>query len=561
MVSLAYQVQNEYPELLKSVQDYIHYILDHQASDGWMNPVPKIGDVWASFPMLITLFQYAEANPSETTRIVTAMYKFLHALYNNMKVIHLLDWGKARYMELILSLQWLYDNHPQGEEDFLLTFSQLAKQQGDDWATFFHSKFPTTQVKPLETSLLTHGVNNGQAIKGEAVWYRQSKEQSAIDSTYERIEKLDTYHGQASGIFSCDEHLAGKIPSQGSELCTVAETMFSFETIFSILGDVAHAERAEQLGYNAMPATWTSDMWAHQYVQQSNQVWAKHSDPHIWLTDGPDSTLFGLEPNYGCCTVNTQGFPKFVNHLVYRTPDNGLSVAMWGPVQVNTLLPTGVRAVLNISTSYPFDETISIDLSLSSVATSFPLYLRIPSWTKDASVIVNGGSKQSPASGTVFALTLTQASTHIEIVFPMHTKVVRRYNNAASIYHGPLLYSYSLKCNYTVLKKYSYDSKDYQVDSATPWAQALKLSDDSQPDLDLHFSRAPLTPGKTPFSAEDCPVKFTAHSRAINWPVVTNAASAPPQSPVSTTSPLFEAVLLPFGAAKLRVGEIPTCAN
>ena len=73
------------------------------------------------------------------------------------------------------------------------------------------------------------------------------------------MQKLDEYHGQASGIFACDEHLAGKMPSRGgplpllchillafslcyvlstgTELCTVVESMFSFDTLFGIQGD------------------------------------------------------------------------------------------------------------------------------------------------------------------------------------------------------------------------------------------------------------------------------------------------------------------------------------
>ncbi len=77
----------------------------------------------------------------------------------------------------------------------------------------------------------------------------------------------------------------------GTELCTVVETMFSFEVLFSILGDPVFAERAEKLAYNSLPATITSDMWAHQYLQQGNEMNAVHSDDHIWTHDGPDSTL------------------------------------------------------------------------------------------------------------------------------------------------------------------------------------------------------------------------------------------------------------------------------
>ena len=51
------------------------------------------------------------------------------------------------------------------------------------------------------------------------------------------MQRLDKYHGQASGVFGCDEHLAGTMPSRGTELCTVVETMFSYETLFEIQGD------------------------------------------------------------------------------------------------------------------------------------------------------------------------------------------------------------------------------------------------------------------------------------------------------------------------------------
>ena len=51
------------------------------------------------------------------------------------------------------------------------------------------------------------------------------------------------------------------------------------------------AERAEQLGYNALPATITHDMWALQYLQQDNEMNAVHLDDHVWTHDGPDSIL------------------------------------------------------------------------------------------------------------------------------------------------------------------------------------------------------------------------------------------------------------------------------
>src|SRR5207237_91588 len=81
------------------------------------------------------------------------------------------------------------------------------------------------------------------------------------------------------------------------------------------------------------------DMWSHQYDQQVNQVQCTINPEHGWTTNGPESNLFGLEPNYGCCTSNMhQGWPKFVAHLWMKTADEGLVAAYWAPCRVETRL-------------------------------------------------------------------------------------------------------------------------------------------------------------------------------------------------------------------------------
>ena len=44
------------------------------------------------------------------------------------------------------------------------------------------------------------------------------------------------------------------MPSHGTELCTIVETMFSYATLHNILGDAAFAERCESITYNTLPA-------------------------------------------------------------------------------------------------------------------------------------------------------------------------------------------------------------------------------------------------------------------------------------------------------------------
>ena len=85
--------------------------------------------------------------------------------------------------------------------------------------------------------------------------------------------KLMKHHGVASGVFTCDEHLNGASPTQGTETCTVVELMYSIETLIG-LGDYGAElpDILERIAYNALPAAFTPDMSGHQYDQQVNQV-------------------------------------------------------------------------------------------------------------------------------------------------------------------------------------------------------------------------------------------------------------------------------------------------
>ena len=69
---------------------------------------------------------------------------------------------------------------------------------------------------------------------------------------------------------------------------------------------------------NALPATFTADMWAHQYNQQA-EPGALHAWRSALGSNGPESNLFGMEPNFGCCTANIhQGWPKLVRACGWR---------------------------------------------------------------------------------------------------------------------------------------------------------------------------------------------------------------------------------------------------
>ncbi len=248
------------------VQRWMGYILDHQSEDGWLGPVQdtargrRAHDPWPVFVVLKAMTQYYEA--TREPRVIPAMLKFLHRLALLLEDEPLFQWARYRWQDLVVSLHWLYER--TGSE-WLLELAAKTQLQGHDWRAQFADFRYRERVARGEGCLDTHVVNNAMAVKQPGVWYRQSRDEGDRRAVSRMIEVLDEYHGQATGVFTGDEHYAGRNPSQGTELCAVVEYMYSLEVLASVLGEPWLCDRLEMIAFNALPAAFKPDMWAHQY--------------------------------------------------------------------------------------------------------------------------------------------------------------------------------------------------------------------------------------------------------------------------------------------------------
>ena len=225
------------------------------------------------------------------------------------------------------------------------------------------------------------------ALKAQALALAFDPHTDDLNFPARMLALLDRYHGLPTGMFTGDECLSGRNPVQGTELCAVVETLYSLEHLLALTGDAAYGDRLERIAFNALPATFAPDMWSHQYDQQVNQVQCTINPDHMWSTNGPESNIFGLEPNYGCCTANMhQGWPKFAAHLWMRTPDHGLAAVAYAPseVQFNS---QGVPVRVRLDTDYPFRDTLELTVTVDRPV-RFPLLLRIPAWTREPRISV-----------------------------------------------------------------------------------------------------------------------------------------------------------------------------
>jgi len=243
--------------------------------------------------------------------------------------------------------------------------------------------------------------------------------------------------------------------------------------------------------------------------------------------------------------------------MIFKTQDNGILIGLHGPVTADISSVVGTGGTLTVTTDYPFNNVITI--KTSGNAKVYPFYIRIPSWTDGptSKIVINNGNPLNVTPGSIYPTLCAAGGCNMVLTLGMKTKIERRFNNAVSVYRGPLLYSLKMGEQFTVLASYAYESKDYAIHNTTAWNYGVQIADLNNPDTSFQFSSSGTGVGPEPFSLEGCPVKLTGKVRQINWGMDLNAAEAPPQSPVSSKEPLVDAVFLPFGATELRIGEIP----
>lgn len=557
LIPLAYSLND--PRLKAKAQKFIDWTLSTQSANGMFGPRSN-DDWWPRIVMLKALTQYQEATGD--TRVIPAFSRYCGHQLGALPNRPLRDWGKYRWQDEALTVLWLYNRTGDPK---LLELVRLLHQQGYDWQAEFvdfrYTQRTTPQAIGLKNganppaAMQTHGVNNAQAIKASPVWSVVSSLDADREAVFRQLEALDRYHGLPNGMFSADEHFAGPNPSQGIELCAVVEAMFSLEQSLAILGRPELGDRLERIAFNALPGAFTDDMWAHQYNQEPNQVECSlHRKP--WTTDGPESNLYGLEPNFGCCTANfSQGWPKFTASLWMSSHDDGLVAAAYAPCEVHTRV-RGTDVHLIEQTEYPFRETVRILVHPASPL-AFPLRLRIPAWARNATLQVNGKPQPAPRVGSFALLERTwSAGDRIEIAFPMPPRFSHGFHNSISVERGPLVFSYAIGEDWVKLRDRGMTA-DWQVYPSTPWNYGLAVDAEKEENAE-QISVMELPVGKGPFTRQGAPVRLHAKARKLpNWQSEDGVANPVPPSPVSSDQPEEAIVLLPYAAAKLRITAFP----
>jgi hypothetical protein len=556
LVPLAYLLDDA--NLKTKAEKWMNWTLTHQGADGSIGPIVN-QDWWPRMVMLKALTQYQEATGDP--RVIPLMQRYFAFQARELPRRPLQNWGKYRWQDEVVSILWLYNR--TGDRT-LLALAKCLHDQGYNWKQQFdHFEYTTKTERTIldgqgnglpDKAMQTHGVNNAMALKMSPVWFLVSGSMDDREAIYQQIKMLDEYHGIPNGMFSADEHIAGTDPSQGIELCAVVESMFSYEQIEAALGDPLFADRLEKIAFNALPGTFRDDMWSHQYDQQPNQIACTRGTRH-WSTNGPDANLYGLTPEFGCCTANMhQGWPKLVSSLWMGTADDGLAAVAYAPNEVEATLHDGVLVQIAEDTEYPFRGTVRLTVNPASPV-GFPLKLRIPAWADGTTIAVDGSPVNGAQAGTYLVISREwRKGDQVKIEFPMQPRISRWENNSVAIERGPLVFSLKMGESWNKLDSDAL-APDWEVRPSTPWNYGLEV-DRTHPAASIKVVEAPI--GQYPFSENEAPVELIMEARRVpEWQMVEGSAGPLPKSPVKSLSPEEQVTLIPYGAAKLRITAFP----
>ncbi|MFD2201970.1 beta-L-arabinofuranosidase domain-containing protein [Shivajiella indica] len=596
LIPLAYILDDE--RLKQKAQPWIEWTLVNQAESGYLGPIPfevepepergiqkgPREDWWPKMVMLKVLQQYYQATGDE--RIINALTKYFQYQLKTLPqkpLDHLSLWANRRAGDNLMVVYWLYNITGDA---FLLELGDLIQEQTFPWQkiyineenpfqfddTWFYNKLKRYPFDSAEMSVLTlskvpglHTVNVAQGLKQPLIYFQKSKDSEALPAVKKALNDLNKFHGQPTGMYGGDEPLHGNNPIQGVELCSIAEEMFSLETILKITGDMEFADLLEKITYNALPTQASDDYQTRQYFQAANQVELTDQLETSFEKTNHEGTdfVFGVLSGYPCCTTNMhQSWPKFVQNLFYATPDGGVAALLYAPSTVHMKVADGVDLKIVETTGFPFRETIDFELVLSEDA-EFPFHIRIPAWAKNPKITINGQQVNFETSNQVVILNRTwKSGDRVILNLSMELKSSTWYKGMVSIERGPLVFS--LKVDSEERQK---DRKDrfrafWEVFPKSDWNFALEENMLSNLAENVQLIEREWN-GDYPWNLENAPLELKL--LGVHLPEWRTVKSAPelsediPQliSAAELAGRRREITLAPYGCTTLRITEFP----
>lgn len=548
--------------MLAETHTWIEAILNSQRPDGNFGPYTAndgAQDFWPNMVVLWILQQYHEYTGDR--RVLDFMTRYFHFQLTvpDNKFLHSY-WENSRGGDNLWSVVWLY-NRTRDKE--LLQLAEKIHRCTACWTK-------STELPNW------HNVNVAQGFREPATYYLFNGNLDMLHASYNVQYLIRRAFGQVpGGMFGADENarIGFFDPRQGVETCGLAEQMASDEIMLLISGDPYWADNCEDVAFNTYPAALMPDYKALRYITSPNMVQSDSENHHPGIDNSGPFLL--MNPFSSRCCQHNHGFawPYYAEHLIMATPDNGAAAVMFNSCEAKMKVGDNKEVLIRETTDYPFDSRIGFTVQTKK-RVSFPFYIRIPHWTNDAIVTVNGKPVDAQLqSGKYLCINREwKDGDRVEAYFPMH--ISYRYwqvnKHSVSVDYGPLTLSLKIKERYvrksserTAISDSQWQKgadvekwPTFEIYPDSPWNYALQLSAGV-----MLLKHNALQSGVNPFTTNDSPLVFKAKGRLVpDWKVDEyKLCGVLPCENATKSDEVYDIELIPMGAARLRISAFPTC--
>ena len=502
-------------------------------------------DFMPNMSMLFALRSYYEF--AHDQRIINLMTRYFYwQLSVPDKKFFAGGWQVPRNGDNLDSVYWLYNITGDGK---LLELAEKLMRTGASW----------TSGKVGGG----HNVDYSQGFRKPGQFYMQSKDPKHLAAVYGNYDTMYEVYGQVPGGMFCGDEFARPgytDPQNAIETCGMVDMMLSQEILLRATGDLTWADRCETIAFNSLPAAFTSDLKALRYLTSPNQVNSDKRSKYPILADAGEMQV--MDPySHRCCQHNSgMGWPYFTQNLWQATPGNGLCAVMYAPSSVTAKAGDGTSVTITEDTRYPFEGSVNFAIATPK-SVRFPFYFRVPEWCDHPTLTLNGRPLKVDAKpkSLVMIERIWSNGDQVDLQFPMEIKVKTwvKQKNAVSVERGPLTFSVKIAETY---QPYRPDRKwaAWEILPGSPWNYGLVL-DATDLSKSLQLVKKSWPADNQPFKWDQAPIEVLAQARKIpNWTEnYWGTIDALQPSPIKSSEPVETITMIPMGAGRLRVSQLP----
>lgn len=433
------------PEIKAKLDEAARKMMETQTADGCIStyPYPEqhgMWDVWSRKYALLGLVQYYEVTGDKAA--LDAAGRMLDHFCTQVGP------GKVRLAD---SGHWAWKGLPASSilEPVAIVYRYTGKKEHGDFAQWIvdHWNEPSVYLpeglrlvdKALDANIPARETGNPKGyeqmscFEGLCEFYRVTGTRRYLGAAIALAQKIRKEERMIIGSGANHEMWCDGVRYQTEtleqpiETCVTATWMKLCARLLEWTGEPVWADELETSLFNALPAAMTPDgsWWSYYSPLVGERVASHYQYKDIELS---------------CCVASGPRAMLLTHRWAVMQDEAGPVVNLYAPGTAKFSTPSGGEAEIQQTTEYPKKEKVVLTIRCAQPET-FSLRLRIPAWSRNTLVSVNG--KISPAAaGTYHAIERTwKDGDTVDLVLDLRVRAVPAPSGAPqfALVRGPLV--------------------------------------------------------------------------------------------------------------------------